>query len=191
MLESSIYCFACDTVQHAGFAADHFALLGLPPAYAMDRAAMDAAYQRLTLAMHPDFYASGEPGQLAAAERVSARVNDAYRTLAADSARAAYLVQLWAAGRNLDTRRLPEGFLQAVFLLQEEIEDLDEGDGAQRERLRRETAEKLAAVRERRDGMFSQVERGGGVPDDEALQALQTNLNEENYLARLHGRLAE
>ncbi len=78
--------------------ADHFTLFGLAPAYALDEAALGAAYKSLQQTVHPDRFASANPqasdADKRAAMQSSAHVNEAYKTLREPLSRAAYLCEL-------------------------------------------------------------------------------------------------
>jgi len=95
------------------FSHNHFALFGLPPRFALDAAALDAAYRRVQSQVHPDRHASGSDAERRVALQASARVNEAYRTLREPVARAEYLLTL----NGLDPRdetdtKLPLDFLE-------------------------------------------------------------------------------
>jgi molecular chaperone HscB len=167
---------------------DHFQRLGLRRRYEIDPGELDAAYERLSLANHPDFFTTASPEEQAEAQRVSARVNEAYRVLRSEFSRAAYLLGLLAEGQPLDSKALPPDFLQAMFLLQEEVDELEGGDGAERaEALREEAGSRLAALRAERQRLFAEAGNGS---DAALLQAIQSNLNSERYLHRLLERLS-
>jgi molecular chaperone HscB len=170
--------------------ADPFALFGLPRRYELEREALEAAYERLTLAHHPDFLATAPEAERQEAERASATVNEAYRVLSDDAARAAALLGLLAAGRALDAQALPAGFLQEMFALQEEVEELGgDADAARRKELRNEADRKRQAVLAERDRLFAAASASAGAAPLEGLQAIQSNLNCERYLLRLLERL--
>ena len=169
---------------------DHFTRFALPRRYAIDRAALEAAYERLTLAHHPDFVAAAPEAERRAAEQASAAVNEGYRVLRSDAERAAYLLRLLADGRALDANALPAGFLQEMFGLQEEVEELGEDGSPERKaQLRNEANAKRAAIQAGRAVLFDQATAAGGPADLERLQAIQSNLNCERYLLRLLERL--
>jgi molecular chaperone HscB len=165
---------------------DHFARFGLPRRYALDRKALDAAYQRLSFAHHPDLLAGAEAEHKRAAEQAAAELNEAYRVLASDSERAVYLLGLLNNGAALHAEALPPGFLQAMFLLQEEVEDLDPADTARRKEMREEVEQRMAQVLAARAELFARAEQGA---TRDVLQEIQINLNEERYLRRLLERL--
>ncbi|HKI97703.1 MAG TPA: Fe-S protein assembly co-chaperone HscB [bacterium] len=173
--------------------ADYFELFSLPWRYEIDRSALEAAYERLTLAHHPDFVATAPEAERQEAERLSAAVNEGYRTLSRDAERAAYLLGLLAGGRELNTTALPPGFLQKMFGLQEEVEELGEvsdggGDGRRAE-LRAEAEAELETIQAERARLFTQAGTEPGQAALEPLQAIQSNLNCERYLRRLLDRL--
>ena len=184
-LDTAIYCFSCQTIQK-DLAADHFQLFGLPQDYDIDRSRLDAIYERLSLVLHPDFFATADPGVKKVANHLSAQLNDGYRVLSSGHARAAYLVALWAGGRDLDTKLLPEGFLQEMFLLQEDVDELEDADREELDRLRGIIDTGLKETRSQQAALFASA---GGPPEASRLQAIQTKLNQENYLIRLWDRL--
>ncbi len=171
---------------------NYFELFGLPPSYRIDRAGLDAAYEKLSLENHPDFFASAPPEEQQRALVTTSRLNQGYGILTADDRRAAYLLELLAGanGQELDTGDLPPGFLQQMFALQEELDEIEGGGGADAEAiaaLSGQVDSRLAKVAEERERMFANVESG---EQTEALQAIQSNLNCEKYLRRLLERLA-
>ena len=196
-LVTPIFCFSCDHLQPFVAVPDYFRLFGLPRTYALDQAALEAAYQRLSFALHPDLQTGAVPTAKRKSERLAADVNEGYRVLSSESARGAYLLDLLAKGAKLDTRQLPPGFLQQMFLLQEQIDVLGENatgeakqpphDDAVRS-LRDGVEGRLRETLAERARLFREALAGHGHPQD--LQAIKSNLNQENYLRRLLERLA-
>jgi molecular chaperone HscB len=91
---------------------DDFALFGLTPQFAQDKAVLDAQWKLLQAQAHPDKFAA----QGAAAQRVamqwSARINEAYRRLKGPLTRAAYLCELNGAPINAHSNTaMPASFL--------------------------------------------------------------------------------
>ena len=164
-----------------------FEILGLEPRYPLERAALDAAYERLSLENHPDLFAAAGNAERARAERISAELNEAYRVVASESERAAYLLGLLRGERELDGNALPEGFLQEMFFLQEEVEELgEEADGQRKAALAEPVNENKRKLLAEREELFAKSEENGSL---EVLQAIQTNLNCEKYFNRLLKRL--
>lgn len=165
----------------------YFELFDLPQAYEIDLAALDAAYERLSLEHHPDFFATAGAAEEEEAQRISAELNEGYRILRDEIERTAYLLGLLGAGQGLDANRLPDGFLQEMFMLQEEVDDLGEdADEALKQPLKEQAQARLNIVCGETGGLFA---KAGAAPGAEVLQQIQTNLNCGKYLARLLARL--
>jgi HSCB C-terminal oligomerisation domain len=90
------------------------------------------------------------------------------------------------AGGRLNTEALPPGFLQEMFLLQEEVDEADGGNAAALPALRAQVEARRAATLAERERLFEQAAGGG---DCGLLQPIQSNLNQEKYLLRLLERL--
>jgi molecular chaperone HscB len=132
--------------------ADHFSLLGITPAYALDDAALSAAYQALQQTVHPDRFTSANPqasdADKRAAMQSSAQVNEAYKTLRDPLTRAAYLCELKGAAVKAERHTaMPPAFLMQQLEWREAL--------AQAQQTQDEAAiEKLQTivVKARRDG---------------------------------------
>ncbi len=109
---------------------DHFALFGLPRAFALDATVLERAWKRVALAVHPDRFATASAAERRVAMQWSAQANEAYRVLRAPLLRARYLCEL--AGVDLQTET--NTAMSAAFLMQqmewhEHLDDLtDRGD---------------------------------------------------------------
>jgi molecular chaperone HscB len=103
------------------FSHDHFTLFGLAPRFALDAAALDAAYRRVQSDVHPDRYASGSDAERRLAMQASARVNEAYRTLRSPVARAEYLLGLNGVDPRDETdTKMPLDFLERQLARRDE-----------------------------------------------------------------------
>jgi molecular chaperone HscB len=167
---------------------DHFARFGLPRQYGVDRKALEQAYQRLSFQHHPDLVAAAPPDERQRAQQAAADLNEGYRTLSSDAERAAYLLALLARdllppGAKLNAEALPKGFLQEMFLLQERVDELGEDDQEALAPLRHQVEAEHTQTLTERARLFAQP------ADAAALQAIQSNLNQEKYLLRLLDRL--
>jgi molecular chaperone HscB len=193
-LVSAALCFDCEAVQPLPPSADYFQLFGMRRAYAIDPAALERTYEKLSFALHPDFQDALDTGGPAAPrqvelQRLAAQINEGYRTLRDESARGAYLLSLLAAGRELDKRQLPPGFLQQMFVLQEQVDELGEQGPAEARRPLREAVEqRRRETLAERARLFAAL---GEAPGAAQVQAIQSNLNQEKYLLRLLERLGE
>lgn len=174
---------------------NYFELFDLPQNFEIDLAALDAAYERLSMVHHPDFFSTAGPAEQARAERISADLNEGYRVLSAEGGRAAYLLGLLSAGHDLDSNRLPDGFLQEMFMLQEEVDDLEaDAPEAARQPLKAQVEARLSKIRGETAGLFARLEAEAeqAAPQEvlqPVLQDVQTHLNCAKYLERLLARL--
>jgi molecular chaperone HscB len=93
----------------------HFALLGLPEAFAIDSVALESAWRRLQAAVHPDRHVQGAPGDRRLALQLATQVNEAYRVLRDAQRRAAYLCGL----RGVDLQVESNTSMPGAFLMQQ------------------------------------------------------------------------
>lgn len=109
------------------FSQNHFALMGLPVAFALDRDALEDAYRRLQGQLHPDRFAQSGDQQRRLAVQGAAWVNEAYATLKDDTRRARYLLTLKGVEFNdeRDTANDP-AFLMEQMELREALEEAPE-----------------------------------------------------------------
>lgn len=105
-------------------ALDHYALFGLEPRFALDQAALDHAYRDLQSRVHPDRYAAASAPERRVAMQWAARANEAYQTLRAPLARAAYLCERRGAPVQAESNTtMPAGFLMQQMQWREALED--------------------------------------------------------------------
>ncbi len=103
---------------------NHFELFQLPQAFAVDAAALDAAYRELQARVHPDrFAAAGEREQRLALQWAT-RANEAYQTLKNPATRAAYLCQLNGVELEAESNTaMPPAFLMQQMEWREALQD--------------------------------------------------------------------
>jgi molecular chaperone HscB len=100
--------------------SDPFALLGLPPGYEVDLAALERAFFERSKQLHPDRLASASAGERVAQLSRSRALNDAYQLIKKPVPRAEYL--LARAGATIgDNERLDPAFLMEILELREEL----------------------------------------------------------------------
>ncbi len=73
--------------------SDAFALFGLTPRFAIDRAALDAAFRAVQSEVHPDKFAHADAATQRQAVERATEVNEAYQTLKRPVARGVYLLR--------------------------------------------------------------------------------------------------
>ena len=122
-----LLCDYCETVNPITGVTDHFQLFGLPQRFDIDAEALHASYVALCRHAHPDFHVEDSPEVRSLSMSVSASLNEAHRTLTDADRRAAYLLELLGGPASADDRSVPDGFLQTVMMLQEEVTDAKAG----------------------------------------------------------------
>ena len=107
--------------------ADHFALFGLPRCFALDSAALDTAWKRVSMAVHPDRFATASPAEKRVAMQWSSRANEAYRVLRDPLARARYLCELAGVDLQSETNTaMPAEFLMRQMQWHERLDEVQE-----------------------------------------------------------------
>jgi molecular chaperone HscB len=134
-------------------ALDHFALFGLSPRFAIDLAALEAAYKRVQAQVHPDRFAAGSAAERRVAMQWATQANEAYRALRDDARRGAYLCE--RAGVPIEAESntaMPADFLMQQLEWREALEEAratGAGQAAVRSQVdaaRRATIAQLAAA---------------------------------------------
>ena len=187
-LISPLFCFSCNSLQTISDDIDHFEVMGMPHCFEIDSEELENLYQRLTLEMHPDFFGAASEEQKRLSEKSSVMLNAAYSTLREPASRAGYLLSLFAKGKNLQTDKLPEGFLQDMFIFQESLDEiLESGDQSALCKMNEDLQDRYNFIESNYASLFKKLETS---PENtEILQQLQTQLNTERYLRRLLDRI--
>ncbi|HVG05849.1 MAG TPA: Fe-S protein assembly co-chaperone HscB [Burkholderiaceae bacterium] len=103
---------------------DHFQLFDLPACFAVDMAALDAAYRRVQAQVHPDRFASGTAAESRIAMQWATRANEAYRTLKSPLKRAAYLCERAGAAIDAESNTsMPSEFLMQQLQWREALDE--------------------------------------------------------------------
>lgn len=140
--------------------ADDFTLLGLPRAFALDRARLDKQWKALQAQVHPDRFAAEGGTAQRVAMQWAVRVNEAHQRLKDPLKRAAYLCELAGAPIQSESNTaMPGDFLMQQMQWRE---DLEEASSAQAVRA---LADEVGAQRQTR---LARVTR---LIDDEANHA--------------------
>ena len=106
------------------FNQDFFTLFQLPRRFALDRAALDAAYRRIQGEVHPDRFAASPEAERRLALQWATRANEAHQTLRQPLARARYLLALAGVDTAEDTNTaMPAEFLMLQMEWREALED--------------------------------------------------------------------
>ena len=145
------------------FSRNHFELLGLPVAFALDPARLESGYRELQGAVHPDRFAAASDAERRIAMQWATHANEAYRTLRDPLERARYLLRL----RGFDTEEETNTSMPPDFLMQQ-----------------MEWREGVAAARGAHDAAaLESLEREIGVARSEMLGQLERALEGANYQA--------
>lgn len=94
---------------------DHFELFGLPRRFAVEGAALDAAYRDVQARVHPDRFAGASDAEKRVAMQWATRVNEAYQTLKAPLKRARYMCELAGVDLGIESNTA----MPAQFLMQQ------------------------------------------------------------------------
>ena len=138
--------------------------------------------------MHPDFFGAASEEQKRLSEKSSVMLNAAYSTLCKPASRASYLLSLFAKGKNLQTDKLPEGFLQDMFIFQESLDEiLESSDQSAMCKMNEDLQYRYNFIESNYASLFKKLE--SSPENTEILQQLQTQLNTERYLRRLLDRI--
>jgi molecular chaperone HscB len=101
----------------------HFDLFGLPPAFGLDREALEKAYLEIQSRVHPDRFAHAGDAERRASMQWTTRVNEAYRILKDPVQRAKHLLELQGIDVGFETNtQMPTDFLLRQLELREELE---------------------------------------------------------------------
>ncbi|MFN3629429.1 MAG: Fe-S protein assembly co-chaperone HscB [Casimicrobiaceae bacterium] len=124
-------------------AVDHFAVFGIPPAYAVDLEALATRYRELQQAVHPDRHAGASPAEQQLAMARALEVNAAWHCLRDPVNRALHLLEL-AGVDALDPAEtaMPTEFLMRQIEWREQLAEAA-GDEAALAALDREMTEAL------------------------------------------------
>ena len=102
---------------------NHFELLGLAPAVALETGQLDRSYRDIQSKIHPDRFAHAGDAERRASMQWTTQVNEAYRTLKSPVQRAKYLLELNGVDVAFETNTaMPADFLMEQMELRENLE---------------------------------------------------------------------
>ncbi|MEC4722361.1 Fe-S protein assembly co-chaperone HscB [Noviherbaspirillum sp. CPCC 100848] len=107
---------------------NHFELFQLPQRFAIDSAALDAAYREVQNRVHPDKFSNASGSEKRVAMQWATRANEAYQTLKNPFKRAAYLCELNGVDLQIESNTaMPTAFLMQQMEWREALEDARAG----------------------------------------------------------------
>src|SRR5438105_14598698 len=104
---------------------DYFEVSGLPRLLGIDTAALEKTFHELSRKYHPDYFSTAPAAQKTQAVRMTALLNDAYRTLRHPVRRVDYLLSL--SGLKSDGSKVPQSLLMEVFEINEQLAEAKAG----------------------------------------------------------------
>ncbi len=195
------FCPRCDRILTLGRHGDYFTFFGLRRRLRLDVKDLEQRFLALSRLFHPDYFHNATPTERLASLERSSYLNDAFRTLGDPMARLEYLLKLegFTPKESHDaTTKVPQGLLEEVFGLNEELEVIQdmraEGASASEIALRLSAArrpieanlnrheEQLHALMSDHDAC---LEGGDTEGRQSALSQLRTLLLERTYLMNL------
>ncbi len=141
-IEGTAVCDFCKSLNPEAAVMDFFSLLGLPEKFDIDTSELRKKYLSLSRHAHPDFHVHEAQEVQNLHMQVSSSLNEAYQTLLDPPGRAAYLLGRLGGKSSADDKSVPDGFLETMMMMQEEIQDALEAQGGAG------CVEKLAELRE-------------------------------------------
>jgi len=162
---------------------DYFEVFGLPKILGLDLEALEKTFHELSRKYHPDYFSTGSAAEKTQAVRMTALVNDAYRTLRHPVRRVEYLLSLF--GFKADGSKVPQSLLMEVFEINEQLEEVKAG------RASIEEVDSLRAqIKEKRERFDAELQRAA-VEWDELIQDGATDDKQKAQLAKLAEILSE
>ncbi|MBI5722803.1 MAG: Fe-S protein assembly co-chaperone HscB [Planctomycetes bacterium] len=193
IMSQPVVCDYCHAISPTATRADHFTLMGLPQRFDLDERELHRCFIALSRYAHPDFAQSESPEVQSLHLKVSANLNDAYRTLKDPASRAAYLLELLGGASSAEDKSVPEGFLGTTMMLQEELADAKSaGDRAVTGRLKKVLLTQHDGLMKRIASLFD--EHGQAVVCEavrkDLLAEIRKQINAVSYVAKLLSQLS-
>ncbi len=185
-MHAAVVCDYCHSLNPISSPADYFALLGVPRRYDLSADELRQKYLALNRHAHPDFHANDSPEVRDLSMTIASALNDAYRTLNDPISRAEYLLEVLGGAGSADDRSTPDGFMDVVDGLQEELFDAQQ-DAAAKQHLGEAFGERLSAMVAELADVFSSFDTQVGCEAirQSELARIRRQLNAISYIRRL------
>src|SRR5215468_8253529 len=162
---------------------DYFEVFGLPRTLGIDLAALEKTFHDLSRKYHPDYFTTAPPAEKTQAVRMTALLNDAYRTLRHPVRRVEYLLSLY--GLKSDGSKVPQSLLMEVFEINEQLEEVKAG------RASVEEIDSLKAqIKEKRERFDAELQQAS-LAWDELVKSGALDNKQKEHLVRLAEILSE
>jgi molecular chaperone HscB len=126
VIRDTAVCDYCHALNPSAVRMDYYHLLGLPETFDLDPDVLWRKYLALSRHAHPDFHTGDTEDVQNLHLKVSAALNDAYRTLSDPASRAEYLLEVLGGRSIAEDKSVPDGFLETMAMMQEEIAEARE-----------------------------------------------------------------
>jgi molecular chaperone HscB len=168
---------------------NYFEVFELPQLLGIDAKALERKFHELSRTYHPDYFTTAPKEEKIRALRMTALLNDAYRTLRQPAKRVEYLLSLH--GLKTDGSKVPQSLLAEVFEINEQLEEANPANLGQlrlQVHAKRETFEKkLDEATQRWDALVSQ--NASEEQLKKHLAALSEVLSESSYIRNLEDEI--
>jgi molecular chaperone HscB len=162
---------------------NYFEVFGLPRVLGIDLSDLEARFHQLSREYHPDYFATSPPAEKQRALRMTALLNDAYRTLRHPIQRIEYLLSL--EGLKPDGSKVPQSLLAEVFEINEQLQEVKAGTATPQQ-----TADLREQIRDKRERFDARL--GNEAKEWDALLARKASQEEtREQLLKLAGILSE
>src|SRR5437867_9185855 len=156
---------------------NYFEVFGLPRVLGIDLASLEKTFHGLSRKHHPDYFSTASPAEKTQAVRMTALLNDAYRTLRHPVRRVEYLLSLY--GLKSDGSKVPQSLLMEVFEINEQLEEVKAG------RASIEEIDSLRAqIKEKRERFDTELQQAS-LAWDELVKGGAAEAKRREHLARL------
>lgn len=162
---------------------DYFEVFGLPRKLGIDTLALEKTFHELSRKYHPDYFTTASPSEKTQAVRMTALLNDAYRTLRHPVHRVEYLLGLY--GYKPDSSKVSQALLMEVFEINEQLEGVKGGTASVEE------ADSLRALIKEKRERFDAELRQASFEWDELLKSGKAEAKLKEQLGRLTKILSE
>src|SRR5437764_14449796 len=138
---------------------DYFEVFGLPRLLGIDAASLEKTFHGLSRKYHPDYFSTAAAAEKTQAVRMTALLNDAYRTLRHPIHRVEYLLSLY--GFKSDGSKVPQALLMEVFEINEQMEEVKAGRASVEE-----TDSLRAQIKEKRERFDAELQQASFAWDE-------------------------
>ena len=190
-MSTPIVCDYCHSLSSPGV-ADYFTMFGLPRRFDLDLEVLRGKFLSVSRNVHPDYHVADSQESQSLSLQISAAVNDAYRTLSDPPSRAAYLLELLGGKSSADDKSVPDGFLETMMMMQEELADAKTaGVQPELDRLREVLTTQHEGLMRRISGLFEDYQQAVSCEAvrNDLLREIRQQLNAVSYVKKLLSQL--